>query len=133
MLTINSVESLSLKICGLISPILPPVSTRTTLLMKISSFQDNSKPGPTKAGRSPKQTFMIVSYLLDILYYLIIGFTPDSLQTDEYLSRAEPLIKGRMMYASRRLYDIIVDIYGDSEKEEDEANLIAELLQAFFQ
>ena len=57
------------------------------------------------------------------------GFIADSLQTDAYLKRAEPIIKGRMMYASRRLYDIIVDIYGSDEG----GNVVAEMITAFLQ
>ena len=62
----------------------------------------------------------------------LLGFTPESAQTDEYLKRAEPMLKGRMMYASHRLYATIVDIYGDADIQEG-ANVFTEIFEAFLQ
>lgn len=63
-----------------------------------------------------------------------IGFSPESLQSDEYLKRAAPILKERMMYASARLYNIIVDIYGEDEDDDNCVScLIADMIEAFLQ
>jgi hypothetical protein len=58
------------------------------------------------------------------------GFTKDGDQTDEYLKRAAPALKERIVYASHRLYATIVDIYGDDDVQEG-AEVFSELFAAF--
>ena len=74
---------------------------------------------------------MLVSFWTNFLTK-IPGFTPESAQTDEYLKKAEPIIKERMMYASHRLYATIVDIYGEDDIQEG-ADVFSDLFEAFLQ
>ena len=47
----------------------------------------------------------------ELIWYRL-DFDYNHTQSDEYLARAKTVLEPRIMYASERLYQTIVDIYG---------------------
>ena len=105
------------------------VSKKISPSMNLKSFKVNSLNGLPRALLLQKLMSMTVSIQV-LTYATLTGFTPDSAQTDEYLKRADALLKGRMMYASNRLYATIVDIYGEDDIQEG-AEVFSEIFTAF--
>ena len=117
---------------GLHSPKTQVTLQRTILSMSQKFYSENILNGRQKVLRSQNQLSTMVSRLFILIWWFKLGFTKDGDQTDEYLKRAAPALKERIVYASHRLYATIVDIYGDDDVQEG-AEVFSELFAAFLQ
>ena len=60
-----------------------------------------------------------MSHNFDKIIKPILGVTPGQALSDAYVTKANDQTRLRMMYASRRLADLMVQIYGSSVVSED--------------